>query len=120
MAITKCPISDAGSEPLHNGNRRALPVWPHQRRMVHVAWMEMIMSTYARYLPANPSELQDDDLDAVSGGSFPLPARMTAVLNDLRYPSRPPCGAAAGYDSMGHPLNPASARQPGHGGPISR
>jgi len=40
MAITKRRIGNAGSEPLHTATRCRAPVWPHQRRMVRVAWME--------------------------------------------------------------------------------
>jgi hypothetical protein len=51
-------------------------------------------------------ELTSGELDVVSGGSLPLPAGMIAVLKDLREPPPPPCGAAAGLNTLDHPIHP--------------
>jgi len=72
--------------------------------------METIMSIYWGHLLSNSShrELQNDELDAVSGG-FPLPLVATVIAQNTSIPEpppRPPCGAAAGYNSLGHPINP--------------
>jgi len=53
-------------------------------------------------------ELTSDELDAVSGGSLPLPgivASIVRVIVGLDSPP-PPCGCAAGMDSWQHPIHP--------------
>ena len=54
-------------------------------------------------------ELTSDELDAVSGGSLPLPgivASIVRVIVGLDSPPPPPCGCAAGMDSWQHPIHP--------------
>ena len=51
-------------------------------------------------------ELSIDELDAVSGGSLPLPGIVATIIRDIVHdvlpPPRPaPIGAANGYDGMG-------------------
>jgi bacteriocin-like protein len=52
-------------------------------------------------------ELTINELDAVSGGSLPLPAIVATIVKKiLADPPPPPCGAAAGMDSWDHPIHP--------------
>jgi hypothetical protein len=48
--------------------------------------------------------LTSDELDAVSGGSLPLPAIVATILRNIagpESPAPPPKGAANGYDGTG-------------------
>src|SRR5262245_32682505 len=61
----------AAGEPVHSVARCPAPVWLHQRRMARAAWMEKIMSKSNDTeldRPARFQELQDDELDEVTGG----------------------------------------------------
>jgi hypothetical protein len=95
-------MSDFGDadEPVHSGGESVAAGWPHQRRMVRAAWMEKIMTKSAN---ASQRELQDSELDSVSGGeSFgPVVQGMLDLINQQSYtpPATPqtPCG--------GRPMN---------------
>jgi hypothetical protein len=43
-------------------------VCPHQRRMIRAAWMEKFMNDLDPGRATQSRELQDNELDAVSGG----------------------------------------------------
>jgi hypothetical protein len=67
--------------------------------------MEQIMSK-TNY--TSRDELTSNELDAVSGGSLPLPAIMATIVRAIVGPDSPlppPSGAANGYDGRGS-LNP--------------
>jgi hypothetical protein len=51
-------------------------------------------------------ELTIDELGAVSGGNLALPLQMVKVLSNVQNPPPPPCGAAAGVNSLDHPIHP--------------
>jgi hypothetical protein len=75
-------------------------MWGHQRRMVRVAWMEKLMST----TNDTSRELTSSELDAVSGGAFPLYWFLASQANWAWHKTDGTSAGnvAAGWDTGGH------------------